>query len=200
MASMYSLVGPMFSGKTGELIRRLRLAEHADMKVECVKPKRDILHNGEICSKGKDSKDDLDFNNRVLSFPATEIQTVDELVELIDVRKPDLLGVDEAQFFLGDDFVKLFRRLHESREYSKLIVIMAGIDMTSEGEPMGNMPAFMALSEVEKLKAVCFRCKTWPPTATMSYYKAGRKSDQVSVGAADKYEAVCLKCWTILNG
>lgn len=204
MARIYSIVGPMFSGKSEELIRRVRLAAVAGMSVEVVKPKGDTLHNGEVCSKGKDCKGDKDFNERVSAFPATEIENPEELIELIKTRKPDVLGVDEAQFFLGDSFVRLFRNLHESVEYLKLVVIIAGVDMTSEGEPFGNMPAFMAISEkVYKLKAVCFRCRKYrkyKPTATMSHFKAGKKSDQISVGAANKYEAVCLKCWTILNG
>jgi thymidine kinase len=197
MASIQTISGPMFSGKSEELIWRLRRAIVAKKKVLIFQPEDDTLHNGEICSKIKNGKDDK--FTKELSLPAIIIKNADKLEKIINEQKPDVIGIDEAQF-LGEDFVKLLRKLHESVEYLKLVIILAGIDMTSEGEPMGFMSQFMAFSdETPKLKAVCFQCNEYPGTATMSYFKAGKKSDQVSIGAEDKYGAACLSCWTKLR-
>ncbi len=197
MARIYVITGPMFSGKSKELIRQLQLAGHTDMNILVLKPKGDTRANGEICTREKKCKHDTEFKTNS-SFPAFEVETAIDAFFLIKKYQPDILGIDEAQF-LGSDFVQFFKELHASKGYLNLIVIIAGIDLTSENEPFGSMPAFMALADrVEKLRAVCFRCKEWPPTATMSHFKPGKK-DQVAVGDADKYEAVCLTCWVALQ-
>ena len=69
--------------------------------------------------------------------------------------------------------------------------------MTSEGNPFDPMPHFMAMAhEVLKLKAVCFQCKQWPPTAEMTYFKGENKKGNILVGDAESYEARCRPCWT----
>jgi thymidine kinase len=196
MARIYVITGPMFSGKSDEMIRRLNLASYADMQSLVIKPKRDTRSVAEIASREKVSKRDNNFKKRS-TFPAVEVVTPEQTLELIRNRQPDIMGVDEAQF-LRKDFVGFFKKIQQLKEYKHLVIIISGLDMTSEGEPFGPMPGFMGLAEdVLKLKAVCFRCNEWPPSATMSYYKLGKKSNQVVVGDAEKYEARCLNCWKI---
>jgi thymidine kinase len=195
MAKLEVITGPMFAGKSDELIRLLKLARHADMQVLVVKPKRDSRAKKEIASRKMDGNG-TDFK-RDSSFPAFGVKTPGEVEALIKSQQPDILGIDEAQF-LSLDFIRLLKKLLESKEYRHLKIIAAGLDMTSEGDPIGPMPAFMALADkVIKMKAVCFRCKEWPPTATMSYYKIGKKENPIIVGDADKYEARCRCCWNI---
>jgi thymidine kinase len=186
------ITGPMFSGKTDELIRRIKLARIAGLRVMGIKPKRDSREKDIVSHKI--NGDGTVFED-ASSYPAFEVERPEELEDLIREHKPDLLGVDEAQF-LSHDFVGFFKKLLESEEYSHLRIIIAGLNMTSEGYPFGPMPEFIALADAEtRLKAVCFRCKEYPPTATMSFYKKGEKDNPVEVGGVNIYEARCRKCW-----
>jgi thymidine kinase len=186
------ITGPVFSGKSDELIRRMKLAKIAGLKVMGVKPKRDS-RDDEIVSH-KINGDGTAFED-ASSYPAFKVEKPEELEALIREHKPDLIGVDEAQF-LSHDFVGFFKKLLESEEHKHLRIIIAGLNMTSEGDPFGAMPGFMALAdEATWLKAVCFRCREYPPTATMSFYKKGQKDNPVEVGGVNIYEARCRKCW-----
>lgn len=195
MAKLEVITGPMFSGKSDELIRLLKLAGHAEMKVLVVKPKSDSRRKMEIASRKKNG-DGNDFQ-KDSSFPAFEVESPEEVLSLLNTHSSNILGVDEAQF-LDLSFVDFFQELLHSKEWHHLKIIIAGLDMTSEGDPIGPMPAFMSIAdEVIKMRAVCFRCKAWPPTATMSYFKGGKKDSPILVGDAQEYEARCRPCWTI---
>jgi thymidine kinase len=197
MARLEVITGPMFAGKSDELIRLLKLARYAEMQVLVVKPKNDSRREKEIASR-KRNGNGSDFT-KDSSFPAFEVESPDEIENLIETHEPDILGINEAQFLSGD-FQPFVKKTLECKKYRHLKIIIAGLDMTSEGESMGPMPYFMALADkVIKMRAVCFRCKEWPPTATMSYFKGGNKTDVVVVGDAEKYEARCRICWSICS-
>lgn len=195
MARLEVITGPMFSGKTEELIRRLHVALYAEKLILVLKPKKDTRPGEEVYSRKKKGKTDKDFE-KFSTFPAHIVESAEEAEELLKLHKPHILAMDEGQFF-DEEFVDLIKEMMNSEEYRHLIIIISGLDMTSEGDPFpGPMPQFMAIAhEIVKLRAVCFECRAWPPNAEMTYYK-GVKKDVVLVGdAKDGYEARCRNCW-----
>lgn len=194
MARLVVITGPMFSGKSDELIKLLNIALHGEKNVVVFKPKKDTRRpESEVYSRKKKNKD-TDFE-KASSFPAHIVSLPKEAQDLIDSNKPDIVALDEGQFF-DISFAEFVKKLLKSKKYRNLTIIISGLDMTSEGDPFpGPMPQFMAMAhEIVKLKAVCFKCKEWPPTAEMTYYK-GKKEDPVLVGdASSGYEARCRNC------
>lgn len=166
------VAGCMFSGKTEELIRRLRRAKFAKLKVKIFKPKIDDRYStSEIVSHSDQS------------LPSTMIENSNEILSLID--DADIIGIDEAQFF-DDNIVKVVIQLAAMGKR----VIVAGLDMDYKGEPFGPMPTLLAIAEyVTKPKAICIVCGS---PATMTQRNTDSK-EQVDVGATDKYEARCRK-------
>jgi thymidine kinase len=168
------IVGPMFSGKSEELIRRLKRARIARQRVACYKPDIDLrYHRTAIASHSE------------LTHDACTVTSVAHLkAELFpQLQEIDVIGIDEAQFFdesilpLAVELVHLGKRL-----------IMAGLDTTFAAEPFGPIPALMAISdEVTKLSAVCMVCGQ-PAIHTQ---RLGQSQELVVVGAAGLYEARC---------
>lgn len=197
MARLEVITGPMFSGKSEELIRRLHVALHSEKNILVLKPKRDTRSEEEVCSRKKKNKNDPDFK-KFSSFPAFPVEFPTDAQKLIDQYKPDILAIDEGQF-CDQAFDTLIKRLLEEKKYEQLTIIISGLDMTSEGNPFpGPMPQFMAMAhEVLKLRAVCFKCKQWPPSAEMTYFKGTLKNSAVLVGDAETYEARCRACHAI---
>jgi thymidine kinase len=170
------IAGGMFSGKSEELIRRVRREIIAGRSVRVYKPK----------------VDDRYATNAVVShikneIPCTTVADTEELCEDLRLNTAPVIAIDEAQFF-GFDLAKIANRLaNQGRR-----VIIAGLDMDSEGLPFGPIPVLMAMAEdVEKLHAVCIQCGE---DASFSFHK-GKKAGQVEVGA-DQYEARCRACWS----
>lgn len=166
------ITGGMFSGKSEELVRRLRRAVIGKRKVKAFKhASDDRYHRTHIgCHTG------LQFE----AIPAKDVRELDELI--LDV---EVVGIDEAQFF-DASLVELCEKL---ANYG-IVVIVAGLDLDSSGQPFGPMAPLMAVAEkVTKLHAVCVVCGD---EACRSYHK-GMKQHQVEVGA-DQYEARCRKC------
>jgi len=161
------IAGSMFSGKTEELIRRLKRAKFAKQKVEIFKPAIDTRYD----------------DKRVMSHDSNEIQStpVPAAANIpILADNCDVVGIDEAQFF-DDEIVKVCNDLANRG----VRVIVAGLDMDFKGNPFGPMPALMATAEyVTKVHAVCTRTGN---LANYSYRKA--KSDElVLLGEVDEYE------------
>ena len=161
------VAGSMFSGKTEELIRRLKRAKFAKQKVEIFKPAIDTRYD----------------DKRVMSHDSNEIQStpVPAAANIpILADNCDVVGIDEAQFF-DDEIVKVCNDLANRG----VRVIVAGLDMDFKGNPFGPMPALMATAEyVTKVHAVCTRTGN---LANYSYRKA--KSDElVLLGEVDEYE------------
>lgn len=192
MARLEVITGPMFSGKSEELIKRLHTALHGWMNTLVIQPRIDTRTSGEIASRKKNGKNDKHFQ-RFSSFPAHVVGTVEEAKELLELHNPNILAIDEGQF-MDNSFVGYLKKLLKLKKYEGLTIMISGLDMTSEGEPFGPMPQFMAMAnEVTKLRAVCFKCKKWPPTATMTFSKIV-KNNPIAVGGENEYEARCRKC------
>jgi thymidine kinase len=161
------ICGSMFSGKTEELIRRLKRAQFAKQKVEIFKPTVDVRYN-ENMVVSHDA-------NQIRSTPVPAAANIPILADGCDV-----VGIDEAQFF-DDEIVRVCNDLANKG----VRVIVAGLDMDFKGNPFGPMPNLMATAEyVTKVHAVCTRTGN---LAQYSYRKA--KSDNlVLLGEVDEYE------------
>ncbi|MEN0058284.1 MAG: thymidine kinase [Bdellovibrio sp.] len=165
------IVGSMFSGKTEELIRRLRRAEFARLKIQVFKPVIDKrYHDMAVTSH------DL---TTIASTPLNDIEEAWDHLQA-DTR---VVGIDEGQFF-SSELVRVVQDLAARG----LRVIVAGLDTDWQGKPFEPMPALMAIAEnVTKQNAVCVVCGA---TASRTQRTAGGEG-QVLVGAHDAYEARC---------
>jgi thymidine kinase len=190
--------GPMFSGKTQALMARLRSKERAHKKVLVVKPELDDRFHSlaEIVSKQRTAQK---FEKHA-SMAAYPIKSGLDLGPLIREFDPDVVGVDEAQFF--DDSIGwvLDRIAHQSGAIigdveipRTLEVYAAGLDLDAWAKPFGPMPNLLAFADrVEKFMANCFLCGQ---DARLTQ-KIGGSGGRIEVGADDLYEARCVACWT----
>lgn len=166
--------GSMFSGKTEELIRRLKRAKIAKQKVEIFKPAIDVRYH-EI---------DIVSHNQT-AIRSTPVHSSEEI--LLMTSDCEVVGIDEAQFF-DRGITEVVNKLAENGKR----VIIAGLDMDSRGLPFGPMPALMAIAEyVTKVHAICMVCGD---IAGFSYRKVPNEQ-QVMLGESDSYEARCRKCF-----
>ncbi|WP_207492738.1 thymidine kinase [Aridibaculum aurantiacum] len=168
------ICGSMFSGKTEELIRRLKRARIANLKVEIFKPAIDVrYHESEVVSHD---------SNSIQSTPIDNSQTI-----LLLANGVDIVGIDEAQFF-DDEILHVCERL----ALNGTRVIVAGLDMDYMGKPFGQMPKLLAIADyITKLHAICVRCGN---IAAISYRKTATDG-QVLLGEKDVYEPRCRKCY-----
>lgn len=168
------ICGSMFSGKTEELIRRLKRVKIANLKAKIFKPKMDVRYD-KINIVSHDE-------NAIISSPVENSEKILSLA--IDV---DVVGIDEAQFF--DD------RLPEVCDLLALKgirVIVAGLDMDFSGKPFGQMPLLLAKADyITKLHAICVRCGH---IANYSYRKM-EDTSQVLLGEKNLYEPRCRNCF-----
>jgi thymidine kinase len=168
------ICGSMFSGKTEELIRRLRRARIANLRVGIFKPVTDDRYHPENIV----SHDD----NSILSIPVPNAKTILEKVSTVDV-----VGIDEAQFF--DESLPEVCDILASKGTR---VIVAGLDMDYQGNPFGQMPALLSRAEyITKLHAICMQCGN---IANYSYRKSGI-AEQLLIGNKDLYEPRCRICY-----
>lgn len=172
------ICGSMFSGKTEELIRRLKRAKIANQKVEIFKPKIDTRYD----DRRVVSHDD----NSILAIPVEHSRKLLELSKDIGV-----VGVDEAQFFdEGLPDVCQALALQGKR------VIVAGLDMDFKGRPFGPLPNLLAVAEyITKVHAICQHCGN---LATHSY-RLSTEGDTVLLGEKDLYEPRCRTCYHMGN-
>jgi thymidine kinase len=195
MAYLKVITGPMFSGKTEELIRLLHRSLIAEKRILVVKPHIDTRSNNEIVSRKKGDPKQNGFS-KFLDFPAVAISTPEELAELLEEKRPQILALDETQFF-DSWIVEFLQSLLRSHASSDLIIYAAGLDMDAWGKPFGQMPAIMAIAdEVQKETAVCFACKMRPGVITQ---KLTSSTQTVEVGDSEIYEARCRECHTLPN-
>lgn len=168
------ICGSMFSGKTEELIRRLKRAKFANQRVEIFKPGIDIRYSAdEVVSHD---------SNAIQSTPVESSGTI--LLLSSDV---DVVGIDEAQFF-DEGIVDVCQHLANRG----VRVICAGLDMDYKGEPFGPMPKLMAVAEyVTKVHAICVRCGN---LAHHSHRIAGG-TNLVQLGEKDSYIPLCRHCF-----
>ena len=172
--SVEVIAGSMFSGKTEELIRRLRRAKFAGLKVEIFKPAVDTRYS-----------EDMVVSHDEKSIMSTPVENASSILLL--TSGVEVVGIDEAQFF-DNSLVEVCTMLADSGTR----VIVAGLDMDFSGRPFGPMPALMATAEfVTKVHAICVRCGNLP---NYSYRKT--KSEKVVVlGERDIYEPLCRSCY-----
>ena len=174
------ITGGMFSGKSEELVRRLRRALIARQPVQVFKPLADARHNPELL---------VTRDNRELS--AVSVSTSDELMQCLDPNT-QVVGVDEAQFF-DDGLVAAATEMADRG----LRVIIAGLDQDFSRQPFGPLPGLLSLAEyVDKMHAVCVVCGS---PAHYSQRIAGG-SEQVLVGDSESYEARCRNCFEGYEG
>jgi thymidine kinase len=172
--SIEVITGSMFSGKTEELIRRLRRAQFAGLKVEIFKPSLDKRYS-ETRVVSHDEK----------SIVSTPVDNASEILLLAgDV---DVIGIDEAQFFDGS-IVDVCNRLADNG----IRIVVAGLDMDFMGNPFGPIPALLAIAEfITKVHAICMRCGN---LAQYSFRKS-EEEQVVVLGEKDKYEPLCRTCY-----
>ena len=166
--------GSMFSGKTEELIRRMRRAQFARQRVEIFKPSIDVRY----------SEDDVVSHDQN-HIPSTPIDSSASILLL--ASNIDVVGIDEAQFFdMG--LVEVCNEL----AYRGVRVIIAGLDMDFKGVPFGPIPALCAIAdEVTKVHAICVRCGS---LAYVSHRKV-QNDRRVLLGETAEYEPLCRECY-----
>src|ERR1700752_5025691 len=170
--------GSMFSGKTEELIRRLKRAQFAKQKVEIFKPKIDTRYD--------DVKVVSHQGNEIHSTPVPASSNI-----LLLANDVDVVGIDEAQFF-DMELVNVCNQLGDSG----VRVIIAGLDMDFKGQPFGPMPALLACAEyVTKVHAICMRCGN---LAHISH-RTTSETSLVLLGETDSYEPLCRDCYNQAN-
>jgi len=192
MATLEIITGPMFCGKSTELIRRLHTAKWAGKNIIVIKPASDVRTKSEIAARGKDAET-LQFVRKA-EFPAHAVSSEKEILRLFRGNVFDVLAVDEAQFF-DEWFVGFIEKLLEREAKRDLCIIVCGLDMDAWRKPFGVMPHLLAIANnILKLQAVCFRCRS--EHAVFSQKLSGGKN-KVDVGDAEKYEARCRLCHTL---
>jgi len=172
------ITGCMFSGKTEELIRRLRRAQIAKQHVKIFKPKIDTRF-----------ADDSIVSHSEQSLPSIQIKDINEVTESSDDAQ--VIGIDEAQFF-SEDIINVCTGLADKGKR----IIVAGLDQDYRGIPFEPIPHLLAIAEyITKSLAICVECGN-PADKTQ---RKTTSSERVIVGASDIYEARCRKCHYIPN-
>ena len=170
------ICGSMFSGKTEELIRRLRRAQIARLNVVIFKPKLDDRYHAEQIVSHSDQ--------RMESIP------IEQAAEVLDriPKGTQVVGIDEAQFF-DSSLVSVCETLANRG----VRVIVAGLDQDFRGQPFEPMPKLLAVAEfITKILAICVKCGN-PANRSQ---RIAKSEDRVLVGAANAYEARCRKCFS----
>lgn len=168
------ICGSMFSGKTEELIRRLKRARFANQKIEIFKPAIDNRYS---------DKDVVSHDSH--SIPSTPVRNPEDILNI----SPDVqvVGIDEAQFF-GESLIDIVQQLADRG----VRVVVAGLDMDYSGKPFGPMPGLMAIAEdVQKVHAICVKCGN---LANFSH-RLTTSDELVLLGEKDVYEPLCRECF-----
>jgi thymidine kinase len=172
--SIEVISGSMFSGKTEELIRRLRRAQFAGLKVEIFKPSLDKRYS-ETRVVSHDDKS-------IISTPVDNASAI-----LLFAGDVNVVGIDEAQFF-DNSIVEVCNTLADSG----IRVVIAGLDMDFMGKPFGPIPALLSIAEyVTKVHAICMRC------GNLAQYSFRKSEDEqvVLLGEKNLYEPLCRECY-----
>ncbi|MBE0645642.1 MAG: thymidine kinase [Bacteroidetes bacterium] len=169
------ICGSMFSGKTEELIRRLRRAQIAKQRVAIFKPVIDTRY-----------AEDRIVSHSGVSLPSVNVTCAQDIRD--GAGDVDVVGIDEAQFF----DLELVRVCEELADLGHRVIV-AGLDQDYLGQPFEPMPQLLAIAEyISKTLAICMVCGN-PANRTQ---RVAHRSERVLVGADESYEARCRKCWT----
>jgi thymidine kinase len=172
--SIEVITGSMFSGKTEELIRRLRRAQFAGLKVEIFKPSLDKRYS-ETRVVSHDAKS-------IVSTPVDNASAI-----LLFAGEVNVVGIDEAQFF-DNSIIEVCNTLADNG----IRIVIAGLDMDFMGKPFGPMPALLSIAEyVTKVHAICMRC------GNLAQYSFRKSEDEqvVLLGEKNLYEPLCRNCF-----
>ncbi len=168
------ITGSMFSGKTEELIRRIRRAQIAKLKVMVFKPRIDTRYSTDKIVSHSD-----------ISIPSIVVDNAKQILEL--AKDAQVVGIDEAQFF-DSELVDVCEKLANDGKR----VIVAGLDQDYRGKPFEPMPQLLAIAEyITKTHAICVVCGN-PASKTQRKIKTGGR---IVIGASDIYEARCRRCF-----
>jgi thymidine kinase len=169
------IAGSMFSGKSEELIRRLRRAKIARQKVQVFKPKIDVRY----------SHDHI-VSHSEMRHESSTVETATELLSKVE-KETEVVGIDEGQFF-ENDLVAVANELAGRG----MRVIIAGLDQDYTGKPFEPMPQLLAIAEyITKTHAICVRCGQ-PANYSQRTFES---EERVAVGAGGMYEARCRRCF-----
>ena len=169
------IAGSMFSGKSEELIRRLRRAKIARQKVQVFKPKIDVRY----------SQDHI-VSHSEMRHESSTVDTAAEILARVE-RGTEVVGIDEGQFF-DNELVEVANELARCG----VRVIIAGLDQDYTGKPFEPMPQLLAIAEyITKTHAICVRCGQ-PANYSQRTFDS---EERVAVGAGDRYEARCRRCF-----
>lgn len=170
------ICGSMFSGKTEELLRRIRRAEFANQKIELFKPAVDTRYD----------KTDVVSHNET-SRTSTPVHSSSEILLYVNFETVQVVGIDEVQFF-DDGIVDVCNELANAG----IRVITSGLDMDYTGKPFGPVPRLAAIAEyVSKLHAICARCGGLAQYS----HRIVKDESQVLLGEKDVYEPLCRHCF-----
>lgn len=169
------ICGPMFSGKTEELIRRLTRASYARQVVQIFKPRIDDRYDAESL-----------VSHSQIKIAGEAVENLDELQKALDPNV-EVIGIDEVQFF-GAGIVDFCESMADGGRR----VIVAGLDQDYRGDPFGPMPHLLSVAEyITKLMAICVRCGN----PAHRSYRLAEDPQQVLVGTDEQYEARCRRCF-----
>lgn len=185
------ICGPMFSGKTSELLRRVDRLKHRNKNVLLFKPKFDDRYSDdEIVSHN---------NYKIKSFPVDNARDIKKILQKEEYQKIRHIAIDETQFFSKNDKYTIYDLLLELK-IQKYSITVNGLDMDNNGKPFGLMPDILAIADdVLKLKAVC-KYPGCEEDAGMSYKMKRNKiveDNQVELGEQDIYQARCFHHWLL---
>lgn len=168
--------GSMFSGKTEELLRRIRRAKFANQKIELFKPAIDVRYDDEEV-----------VSHDSTSMLSTPVHNSAEILIYVNIETVEVVCIDEVQFF-DEGIVDVCKKLADNG----IRVIVAGLDMDFTGKPFGAMPQLMATAEyITKTHAICVKCGD---LAHYSHRLVANKK-QVLLGEKDSYEPLCRHCY-----
>ena len=168
--------GSMFSGKTEELLRRIKRAQFANQNIELFKPALDIRY----------AEDEV-VSHDATAMVSTPVNNSAEILIYVNMESVEVVGIDEIQFF-DEGVVEVCNKLADAG----IRVIVAGLDMDFMGKPFGPMPKLMAIAEyVTKVHAICVHCGD---LAQFSHRLIAEQK-QVLLGEKDSYEPLCRHCF-----
>jgi len=185
------ICGPMFSGKTEELIRRMKRVQISEKKFLLFKPLMDDRYSKEHV---------ISHDMRKLDAFVTGIdrKSLEDMEIMIFETKPDVVGIDEVNFY-DTYIIELIKKCMKAG----IRVVASGLDTTFRGEPFGPMGHLLAIADhVDKLKAICMKCRNEPAVMTQRIIdgKPARYNDPtILVGGKESYEARCRKCYELIS-
>lgn len=184
----------MFSGKSDELLRRIKNAVLAGLKVKAFQPAADNRQSG-IATQRWDEKNEEFVPAEI--FPATKVNSPGDIYEVLASDMPDVIVFDEAQFFPGWIFEVVQNLLFGCMKKFKVLpqeVLVAGLDMWADGTPAGEMPNLLAMcNNPVKITGICQLCSL-PKKPSVMTYKKHVGAGQVEIGNKP-YKTVCRDCW-----